>query len=158
MEDVVGPDTAAFAESLTKEERPAWTAKDRVVMYVWALTFQAAFLSIAFHLLTWTLYLPVAWIWISYLLYFSWPHSRLVIKPELSDARPKWKSWLWLGAAVLFMAGMWFAKDELRPILERINVAITGNSNGTLFAWPWYATLVMVVIHILVGRLRKRLL
>ena len=155
VEDVVGPDTTAFAESLAKEERPAWRARDRVVMYVWAITFLAAFLGIAFHLLTWTLYLQVAWIWVPHLLCFSWPLSRLVLKPEVSDTGPKWKSRLWLAAAVLLIAGAWLTRDELRPILIDINVVVTGNEDGTLFTWPWYGTILVVAIHVLVGRLRK---
>ncbi len=155
VEDVVGPDVSAFAESLAKEERPVWTVRDRVMKYVWALTFQAAFFAVAFHILTWTLHLPVNWVLIPYLLYFSWPLSRLVLRPELSDTRPRWRSWLWLGAAVLLIATVWFTRDEVRVILEGINVALTGNVNGTLFTWPWYATLVLVVLNALIGRLKK---
>lgn len=82
VEDVVGPNTAAFAESLAEHERPTWTAKDRVVKYFWALSFQAAFFATCFHLLTWNLFLPTNWQLIPYLLTFSWPLSRLVLKPE----------------------------------------------------------------------------
>lgn len=75
VEDVVGPDVYAFAESWAEEDRPESTAKDRAVEYVSALSFGIAYAAVAFHLLSWEWFLSVHWAVALILVVLSWPAS-----------------------------------------------------------------------------------
>ena len=156
VEDVVGPDVYAFAESWAEEDRPVWTVRDRVVEYVSAFSFGVSYAAVAFHLLNWTLFLSVHWSVIPILVVFAWPLSRLVVRPEPSDTRPLWRRWLWPAAAVLLIVATWLMREELRSFYNVIDVAITGNTAGTLFTWPWYGTVFAVVVSVVVGRLNRK--
>ncbi len=156
VEDVVGPDAGTFAESWAEEDRPDWTAKDRVMEYAFTLSFWVAYAAVAFHLLYWTPFLSVHWSTIPMLLFLSWLPTRRSVLAGPLDVRPWWRRWLWPAAAILFMAVAWLAREELRAAYDVLDIAITGGTDGTLFMWPWYGTVVAVAVNLAVGRLRKK--
>lgn len=155
IDAVVGPDAFAFAESWAEEDRPSWSVIDRVVEYAWALSLQAVFFAVVFHLFMWALFLPVHWWVILYLLLISLLLSRAMIKPKPANDHPRWRKWLFPAVAALLVAVVWFWREDLRPLVDEVDVAITGNADGTLLVWPWYATLVAVGLNYALGRLRK---
>lgn len=155
VEDVVRPDIYEFAESWAEEDRPVWTAKDSFVEFVFALSFMTAFVVTTFHLFRWGLVIPVHWLAVPELLIFAGLMSRPFRGPTSEDNRPRWRRWLWPSAAILLVAVALLTRDAVRPILEDVDMAITGNSDGILFTWPWYGTLASVAACLTLGSLRK---
>lgn len=155
VEDVVGSDVYVFAESWAEEDRPAWTAKDSVVEYAFALSFLTAFMATVFHLFRWELSIPVHWLVTPELLFFAWLLGRSPGGAASQDTQPRWKRWALFIGAILLVIVAWYVRDVVRPITENVGVAIADNANGTLFTWPWYGTVAVVLINLVVGKVKK---
>ena len=94
VESVVGPDVEAFAESWADEERPSTSTRDRITETVFAISAFFTLTAAFFHLLDWTLYVPILWF---PLLFFigiaSWLVRQtigLTSQPQTGSLRKNW--------------------------------------------------------------------
>jgi DNA-binding ferritin-like protein (Dps family) len=146
---VVGPDVSAFARRRAEEsgatvDPSPETLKDRLLGWVLSFSACATVLAAFFHVLEWTLYVPVAWVAGMYLLLLTmWflgdPIERLLVVARRWQRTP-WKSMLAAGALTMALVAVSsvfaFFFMVVGPRLP--------------FQWPWYATIASALIAFLV--------
>lgn len=151
VEDVVGDDEAAFADSWAKEARERRSTLGWVYEIGWAFAGGVAFTTIVYHLFRWSLTFQVEAGMLTPVVIFTWftgtfrLFGGLFHNTEKQRNSPEWVKWVRSLAVVpLFVA----------PVF--ISWAITGERNAELFGWSWPYTLAALVIAVVLNRLAKK--
>lgn len=148
VRSVVGDDVKAFAaawaEGYGAEPDPTPGPTPEPIKYVisgWVLSFSACatVLATLFHLLEWTLYVPVVWVFGVYLfLVAAW------FGQPVADLFDRVKAWRYSAVKSMLAAG------GLILILAAVSVAMallfTVVGPRIPFEWPWYATVVSALV------------
>lgn len=148
VRSVVGDDVEAFAEAWAEEHvaEPGHKPGPEPepigdVISGWILSFSACAtgLAVLFHLLEWSLYVPVVWIFGLYLLLVACWFGQPV-----ADLLDRVKAWRYSPAKSMLAAGL------LALLLAAVSVAMTFLfvvvGPRIPFEWPWYATAISAVV------------
>ena len=141
---VIGDDVPAFAESWAREDRPSWPLHRRVTWFVHIVPFMAAVFGALMHLISWDLVVPVRWSEAALLLLTAGICG--VSTARVRGLGKPWQAgWPVVVAASLLTAGAAWGLSELT----------TGQRNGIILLWPWYATVAAAVLAAALGWLGR---
>lgn len=153
VEDVVGDDEIAFADSWAKEARERRSILGWIYEIGWAFAGGVAFTAVVYHLFRWSLTFQVETEMFVPVLLFTWFAGTFRLLPSRTEKQrndPEWVKWIkgFARAFVVITPLVW------APII--ISWAITGERNAELFGWSWLYTLVALVAATGLGRLAKK--
>ena len=136
VETVVGCDVLAFAETWARENRSSWPVRQRVAEFGYTAVVMVAVFAGLLHLVRWDLEVQVRWVEAVLLLVtalsciITATHIRGVGRPRREAG------WPIVIATSLGTVG----------IAWGLSLLTTGERNGVLLEWPWYATLICAVV------------
>lgn len=143
---VVGDDVPAFAESWAGENRPHWPMRQRIAESGYTVAVMVAVFAALLHLVGWDFVVQVGWVEAVLLLLtalsfiITAAHIRGIGRPGRE------MGWPVVIAASLGSVG----------IAWGLSLLATGERNGMLLEWPWYATVATVVAALVLGRFREK--
>ena len=144
VRSVVGDDVEAFARAWAEEYGAEPDFSPEPIAHVvqgWVLSFSAcaSILAGIYHLLEWSLYVPVAWILGVYLFvvaaWFGQPVADLAERTKSWRYSP-WKSMLAAGGLVVLIAAV--------SVVMALFFVVVGPRIP--FEWPWYATVACALV------------
>ncbi len=146
VEAVVGDDVLAFAESWAREDRPSWPMRRRVAEFGYIVAVMVAVFAAVLHLVGWDLVVQVRRMEAVLLLLTAL--SCIITAAHIRDmGKPRREAgWPVIIAASLGAVGVAWG----------LSLLTTGERNGVLLEWPWYANVATVIAALVLSRFREQ--
>ena len=141
---VVGDDVFAFAESWAKEDRPLRPLGRRIAEFASIPAVLVAVFATLLHLTSWEFVVQVRWS-VAVLLLVTVLCCVISVAHVRGIGRPWQVSWPVIVAVSLLTVGAGWALSELT----------TGERDGVVFLWPWYGTVAVAAVAVVLGRFGK---
>lgn len=143
VESVVGDDVVeAFAESWAREDRLPWPVYRQVTWFFHLVLVMVAVFAALMHLISWDLTVSVRWSEATLLLVTAGICGVSATRVR-GIGKARQAGWPAVIAGSLLIAGAAWGLTEIT----------TGERNGLVLVWPWYATVMVAILAFATGGL-----